>query len=213
MSTNPEDHLVFVSVELVPTRTLRHILGGSLRLMPKRPSPLQFAGTRHYPFHLTLNFTVALPGQLTKICKSVRRTSYQHQAVHVNLTQWSAYTDGSLAIAVEKTASLTRLHNSIAVELGQLERPICLANRLRGYFTPGELSRFLRVGDPYALDKYSPHITVARYSCAAEARRVSRLLPTQRGRARLSEVRIRTWKDEGDISQKLLTVRLLGQEI
>ncbi len=186
----------FVNVEVVPTKSLERRLGRLLTKLPGQPCAELVAGTEYYPFHLTLFFTAIEQQQLGEVVRRVSGAVDNHEGVHILLKGWRVYRDGSLAIAARRSKALLALHTEIATCLGRLERRPSSCRLVAGFFSEEELHHYKECGDPYALDRYSPHITIARYPSAGQARLARRGLPSVAERHEFTEVRVRTWATE-----------------
>ena len=198
--------LRFASVELIPSKALDAALRTLVRDLPEDVPVEVVTGSKEYPFHLTVLFTVISAHLSAEIGHRAVSAALSHCPCTVTFGRYRLFSDGSFVLLADKNPEVSALHRDIVNLVRTLPRPP--RKYLGEYFTRRERERFLKIGDPYALEHFVPHITLARFAEHVRMKDIGLEIPAPSRQFRFSELRVRVWSDETSVARTIVRCRL-----
>lgn len=127
-----------------------------------------------------------------------------YSVVQVRINDIGCFSDGSIHLECEQTQELVDLHKDIVEKLNPLRDVLEPPTELAKELSDGEIDRFRKYGDPFALEHFSPHITIVTIDDYDEAIQLCKKLQPIDMNVTFSKIAARIWETiNSDFSQLL----------
>ena len=193
----------YVNVELVASRELRELvkkLQNSLNLHEKTD---YLPGTSDCPVHLTLYSTYSSMTAISEMIHVLESISNRFKPISLEIGESGCFADGSIVLNCERVTPLILLHEEIVSGLNPLRDITEPPEEFAVELSDEQIGRFREIGDPFALQTYRPHVTIARVGSYQRAKKLSESLPIVRRKVTFSRLAARIWLSENSTASKL----------
>ena len=185
-----------ITVELLPHRSLARLLAGVRALLKGEGRILYQPGVRTSPAHLTV-YTGHFPSiALPKVVRSIKGIAERVEPLRVQVNGIGVFADGTVHLTCAKGSSLLSLRRSLIASLRKWRGLVALPDRMARQFTSSERRRLERIGDPFGMTFFKPHISVAQIAAPA-SRLKNAIKPARDLRLLLTmdRLRVKAWRD------------------
>lgn len=186
----------YLNVELLAPHELREMVRMLQRRLNLHRNVDYLPGISGCPIHLTLYSTYSSMPAISNMMKVLKTISEKIKPVSIEIEEPDCFPDGSVVLSCYQAKPLILLHQEIVSRLNPLrdisEPPEDFAAEL----SKEQIERFRRIGDPFALESYRPHITIARVNSYQKARQLKQCLSIVPSKVPFSRLVARAWLSE-----------------
>ena len=194
----------YLNVELAAPQELHNLVRTLQRSVVFPDGTAYLPGESWCPVHLPLSSTSSSWKAIGYMVASLRRIAKGYRPIATEINGIGCFRDGSIYLKCEWVSDLVTLHREIVNNLNPLRDIIEPPTELAREFSKEQIVKYKEVGDPFSLENFTPHVTIATLDDYKKAVELSKRLTTIKNRVTFSRIGLRIW--ESQASQHSLQV-------